>query len=190
MRRTAWLAAIALGALLSGLPAQAREVAGVAVAESARVGDAELVLNGAGVRSKFFVRVYVGALYLPVRADTVAAVLAQGGPRRVAMHVLYGEIAAGKLVDGWNDGFAANLTPPQLAALRPRIDRFNALFDTVHQGDVITLDYRPGAGTAVTIRGEHRGLVAGRDFNDALLRVWLGGAPADGDLKQAMLGGD
>ena len=54
---------------------------------------------------------------------------------------------------------------------------------------VIYLDYIPGRGTRVTINGESKGLIAGRDFNNALLDIWLGEEPADKGLKKAMLGG-
>lgn len=181
---------VAVTAWLVCLPAQAREVAGVTLAEQAAVGDVPLQLNGAGVRRKFFIKVYVGALYLPDTATTTAAVLAQDGPRRMAMHILYSEISSQKLVDGWNDGFSANLSATQLRELQPRIDQFNALFDTVNAGDVVQLDYLPGTGTTVTINGDVKGSVPGRDFNDALLRIWLGEEPADNGLKKAMLGAD
>jgi len=32
-------------------------------------------------------------------------------------------------------------------------------------------------------------VIPGEDFNRALLRIWLGDRPADGDLKRGMLGG-
>jgi hypothetical protein len=54
---------------------------------------------------------------------------------------------------------------------------------------VILLDYLPGAGTRVTIKGQVKGVIPGQDFNDALLEVWLGARPASGGLKRAMLGG-
>lgn len=168
----------------------AREVAGVVVPEGATVGDAALVLNGAGIRRKFFIKVYVGALYLPHRAQATAAVLDMPGPTRVTMHVLYDEIAAHKLVSAWNDGFEANLSANERSALAPRIDAFNALFDTVREGDEVRLDYVPEAGTQVFIRGQLRGTIPGADFHRALLKVWLGDHPADAGLKAAMLGGD
>jgi hypothetical protein len=63
------------------------------------------------------------------------------------------------------------------------------MFPTVKEGDVIYLDYIPGSGTRVTINGENKGLIPGRDFNNALLDIWLGEEPADKSLKKAMLGG-
>jgi len=54
-----------LGLLVMFLVAQsveAREIAGVTVPETVSIADRTLVLNGAGIRKKFFVKVYVGAL--------------------------------------------------------------------------------------------------------------------------------
>ena len=170
----------------------AATVAGIQVPETVRVteGSPQLSLNGAGIRKKLFVKVYVGALYLEHRADTVAGVLRQEGPNRVAMHVLYEEISGEKLIQGWEDGYSHNHSPEQMAALRERLDTFNGLFDSVRKGDLILLDFVPGEGTRVTIRGKLRGSVPGKDFNDALLKVWLGERPADEGLKESMLGKD
>ncbi len=188
--RTLLLALLSFAVLIT--PADGRSVASVEVPETATVAAElpRLVLNGAGVRKKFFVKVYVGALYLERPATTVAEVLRQEGPKRVAMHVLYGEISRENLIGGWEDGFANNQDPARMGQLRERLDAFNGLFDTVREGDLIWLDFIPGEGTRVTIRGQMRGTVPGKDFNDALLQVWLGERPADKGLKRSMLGQD
>ncbi len=185
-----WL--VVLSVVLWSASSPAAEVAGVQVPDTAEVteGGSALVLNGAGVRKKFFFKIYVGALYLPERARTLDAILSQMGPRRVLMHFLYGEVTGEQLVDGWNEGFENNHTKAEMASLRPRLEQFNALFETVKEGDRIVIDYLPASGTRVTIRDEVKGTVPGKDFNDALLRVWLGDKPASGDLKEAMLGGE
>ena len=129
--------------------AAALEVAGVNVPDSIQhPSGTELTLNGAGTRSKFFVSVYVGALYLSESATTTDAVLAQTDPNRVAMHFLYAEVSAKKLVAGWNDGFQDNHQESELTVLQPRIDQFNALFPTVKKGNVVLVDYTPGTGTS------------------------------------------
>jgi hypothetical protein len=167
----------------------AREVVGVNVPDTVSLGEARLVLNGAGVRSKFFVKVYVGALYLPAVQREAARLFEVDTPVAVHLHFLHSEVEAKKLVDAWNDGFNANHDAAQLAALKARIERFNALFRTVKRGDVVRIDYTPGHGTRVAISGEERGVIEGSDFRAALLRIWLGDSPADTDLKRAMLGG-
>jgi Chalcone isomerase-like len=168
----------------------ARDVAGVTLPDSITLaaGRPPLVLNGAGVRSKFFIKVYVGALYLPESTTNPWAVLRHTGPVAVHMYFVHSEVTKEKLVNAWNEGFAANLDPAEHAKLKERIERFNGLFRTVRQGDVVRLDYVPGTGTAVSINGDKRGVIEGEDFMHAWLRIWLGDHPADDDLKRAMLG--
>ena len=186
------LLALTLLMFALALPASAREVAGVTLPETLTLhnDDTPLVLNGAGIRRKFFFRIYVGALYLPRRVETAEAVLAQPGPKRVRMHFLYDEVPRAKLVKGWEEGFEANQDAASLAKLHPRLERFNALFPDVKRGDVIDLDYLPGRGTEVWINHSLAGSIEGGDFYRALLMVWLGAQPADADLREAMLGAD
>ena len=171
-------------------PMHAREFGGIQFPDTVALPEstASIALNGVGYRKKFFVKVYIGALYLPTKADSRDAAVKQDGPKRVLMHFVYDEVSAEKLVNGWNDGFENNLSEDAHAALRPRIEKFNAMFSTVKAGDEIKLDYIPGSGTRVTIKGDNKGIIEGRDFNDALLNIWLGEEPADGGLKDAMLG--
>ncbi len=177
--------------LLAALsPLHAAQVAGVSLAETVQAeGGQPLVLNGAGVRKKFLFRIYVGALYLPQRAASLDQVLAQSGPKRMLMHFLYDEVKNEQLVDAWNEGFAGNLTAAERAALQERIDTFNAWFETVRRHDQIVLDFLAGGDTRVTVKGQERGVIPGKDFQAALLKVWLGDKPADKDLKRALLGG-
>lgn len=182
--------------LLLCLPAQALELAGVAVPEKiyTNADGTALRLNGAGLRQRFFVNVYVGALYLPQPAHDSTAALELAGAKRMSLHVLHREIAAEKLVSAWNEGFEKNLPPQQFRALRPRIANFNGLFPVLRRGDRVDIDIVPrtdkGLATQVWINGALRGKVGGADFARALLLVWLGDRPVDADLKQALLGGD
>ena len=175
--------------LLLSLPAGAREIADVDVAETVvQTNGTTLHLNGAGIRSKFFFKIYIAALYLENINPDAAQVIESDGGKRMAMHFLYDEVDKDDLVEAWNDGFSGNGSPAQLADLSGQIAAFNALFDTVKSGDSIILDYIPGAGTSVSIRGENKGMVAGKPFNDLLLSIWLGKEPVSGDLRDDLLG--
>jgi len=170
------------------LVGHAKEVAGVNLPEQITLADTTLTLNGAGIRSKFFFDIYVGALYLPQKTRDAATATGMPGPKRVLMHFLYKEVSKEKLVDGWNDGFRNNLSRERFQALEPKLEAFNQLFTTVKRGDRITLDYLPETGTRVSINGQIKGSIPGEEFYSALLEVWLGKEPADSDLKEAMLG--
>lgn len=120
-------------------------------------------------------------------ASSAEEVIAADGEKRMIMHFLYSEVGKEKLVDGWNEGFEANCTKAELAALREKIDQFNSFFTDVKRGDVISLDFLPEQGTIVTIAGVKKGLVKGKDFNDALLKIWLGQEPVSSSLKKELL---
>ncbi len=175
--------------LLSG-PAEARTIAGVTVPESVHLGkdSGTYILNGAGIRKKFFIKVYVGALYLQTRSHDVESILKMEGAKRVSMHFVHSKVSVEKIIDGWNKGFSANLTSEELASLQGQLARFNALFRTVRKGDVIHIDFIPGRGTEVWLNNIKMGTVPGVDFYRALLKVWLGSHPADKELKKALLG--
>ncbi|MDD5300867.1 MAG: chalcone isomerase family protein [Gallionella sp.] len=182
---------IALFLLFLTAQAFAVEVAGVKLADSAHFGSRDLQLNGAGVRSRFFFDLYIAALYLPEKSTSAAAVLADGGEKRMALHLLV-DIGANRLLSGLSSAIAANHTPAELNALDAPLKEFSAIFhviDEMKKGDIITLDYLPGSGTQVGLNGVAKGTVGGAPFNSALLKVWLGDKPAQADLKQKLLGG-
>lgn len=56
------------------------------------------------------------------------------------------------------------------------------------KGDRLLFVYRPGAGLEVQANGRPLGSIEGKDFSDALFRVWLGGKVSDKTLKKGLLG--
>ena len=186
MKRTICLL---LTMLLFGPLVSAREIAGVTIPDTAQLSPdgTTLVLNDAGVRRKFFFKIYVAGLYLPSRQTTSMAIVKLPGPKRVRMHFLFKEVDREKLITGWEEGFANNLDSDSLAQLRSRLTQFNQLMSNMRQGDLIDLDFLPEEGTQVRFNGELQGRIEGADFYAALLQVWLGENPADSDLKSALL---
>lgn len=176
-------------ALFAASGAYAAEVAGVKLDDSQRVASGELVLNGAGLRSKLFIKLYVAALYLPQKANAAAAVLDAPGPRRMQLRLLR-EIGAETLHGALEEGLANNNTAVELDAIKAQSEQFGTLMKglgKVREGDSVTLDFTAD-GVAVSLNGEVRGKVAGAAFGKALLKVWLGEKPADAALKKALLG--
>ncbi|MGB0368446.1 MAG: chalcone isomerase family protein, partial [Flavobacteriales bacterium] len=56
------------------------------------------------------------------------------------------------------------------------------------EGNVFDIIYVPGTGVESYKNGQLEGTIEGMDFKKALFGIWLGEKPADGDLKEAMLG--
>ena len=182
------------GVLLLMLCAQlslAAEIEGVKLEERVRVGSADLQLNGAGIRTRLFFKVYVGALYLPERKSSATEVLALRGARRVSMTLLR-DLTARQIIDAFEEGFRANSSEAELAALKDQLGAFIAAINEIgdaKERTVITFDFLPESGTRLSADGAARGKpVPGEDFYVALLKIWLGDRPVDSKLKKAMLG--
>lgn len=183
--------------LLAGLlilvcaQAYGAEVAGVKFADTVKSGAAELVLNGAGLRTRVFFKVYVAGLYLPAKKNSSAEILAGSGPKRIAIHMLR-DVDAEDFSEALEKGIKDNHSEAELAGFATRIAALNAVMKQIKEaktGMVILLDWIPGTGTRITIDNQPRGnAIPGEDFYNALLRIWLGDNPAQADLKKAMLG--
>ena len=171
--------------------AGAAEVAGVKIDDRTRVGNAELTLNGAGLRKRVFFQVYAIGLYLPQKSPTPAAILQSSGAKRVAIHMLR-DVGADTFTEALADGIKANHSEAEAKALEPRVQQLGAVIAEIKEakkGMAIALDWNASA-TQVVIDGKPAGQpIDGEDFYRALLRIWIGDKPVQDDLKKALLGG-
>lgn len=152
-------------------------------------GGQQLVLNGIGLREKFWVDVYVGSLYLSQKSSNVAEILSQKAPWRIQLDFVYKEVESEKLLEAWREGFEKNQSRENLGALQERIEQFYRYFNSnVKAGERYVLDYLPEEGTRVTRNQQVLGTISGIDFKNALLEIWLGSKPADKNLKRGLLG--
>ena len=167
------------------------EVAGVKLEDKDRVANSDLTLNGAGLRKRAFFQVYAIGLYVPERKSAAADLIGGAATKRVAIHMLR-DVDADQFTDALADGMKGNHSEAEMKALEPRIKQLASIMAEMKEakkGMRITLDWLPGAGTAVTVDGKATGLpIAGEDFYRALLRIWLGDNPVQADLKKALLG--
>lgn len=180
----------ALVAALLAVPGlHAAEVAGVRIDEKLRVGSNDLVLNGAGIRSKFFIKIYVGALYVGEKSSSPAAIIDSPAPRRVSLRLLR-DLDAESLHAALDEGLRNNLSPAELVELKVPAEQLAVIMKGIgkaKEGDTVTIDFS-NDGVTVGLNGEVRGKVASAAFGRALLKVWLGEKPADASLKKALLG--
>jgi hypothetical protein len=192
MPRRALLAAVAAALLAAtGVRAQTIDVEGARYDSSVVLAGERLVLNGVGVRKRFMFDIYAGGLYVPQRAARTEELLAQPGPKRVALRFLR-DVDGELFVTSLNTGLKANHTEAELARWKSQVETLTRTIQTIalaRRGDSINFEYTPQDGTRVTVNGVTRGpLIPGADFYAAVLRVWLGETPADAGLKKGMLG--
>lgn len=167
------------------------ELAGVQLPERQTVAGSALVLNGAGIRYKAVFQVYTAGLYLTGKAETPEQVLATPGPKRLAITMLR-DIDSAELGKLFSRGMEDNMDRTAFSKLIPGVLRMSQVFSDNKQlkaGESLLIDWVPGAGTMLTIKGKVDGEPFKEpEFFDALMRIWLGKNPADWQLKEALLG--
>ena len=185
------LPVVALAAACA-LPAQAAEVNGVKIEDTATVAGKPVVLNGAGMRKKAFFNVYVAALYLPEKKTTTADVLAISAPKRMSL-TLQREVSSEDLSKSFVESMNNNSTKDEKAKIAAQMTKFGEVFsrmEKVKKGDVLNIDWVPGQGTVTTMNGKVFGeTLPDLAFYNAVMRIWLGDNPAQDNLKEALLSG-
>ncbi|HCL87084.1 MAG TPA: hypothetical protein DIC45_11470 [Comamonadaceae bacterium] len=180
--------------LLSAAPllaAQPVVVGDVTFPPTVQVQDRTLTLNGAGLRYKTVFKVYAAGLYLEKKAATPAEVQAQKGPKRLTVTMLR-DIDSSELGKLFARGMEDNMDRTAFSKLVPGVLRMSQIFSEhkmLKAGDTFAVDWLPGTGTLVIVKGQPQGEPFKEpEFFDALLGIWLGNQPADWKLKDALLG--
>lgn len=186
MRKSLISLALVLFISLASIAAVAASLAGVTLPDSQQVSGKNLVLNGLGLRTKVFVKVYVAGLYLEQKSSDPNAIMKSDTPKRIVMRFLY-HPSKGQMADAFNEGFADN-APDALKSMKADIDKLNGALDDLKSGDEMVFTYVPGTGTTMSINGKDKVTIAGQPFEEALLSIWLGPKPPTADVKKGMLG--
>ncbi|ROT98367.1 chalcone isomerase [Marinobacter sp. R17] len=169
-------------------PASALTLEGVDVPEQMKADSSDLVLNGAGVRSKWFLDLYVGSLFVPQKQSNPKAIIDADQPQAIRLDIISGMITSDRMTEATMEGFEAS-THGDMAPVKQEIDQFMGVFkEEIKEGDVFDLVYVPNEGVQVFKNGTKKDTIPGLEFKKALFGIWLSDEPAQEDLKEAMLG--
>lgn len=168
--------------------AAAKEIGGKNLPESITAGKDTLVLNGAGVRVKWFMDIYAGGLYLKQKNQDPQAIINADEPMAIKMHTISGLMSDEKMETAYREGFEKALNG-NTAPIQAKIEKFIAAHKgEINKDDVFDLVYVPGEGVSVYKNGRMITTIEGMDFKKPMFAIWLGEEPADSGLKTGMLG--
>lgn len=177
--------------LCMGAWAAPTEISGVKVEDPVEVQGSKLQLNGAGIRYKAVFKVYVAALYTGKKIATPEELYAAPGPKRISITLLR-EIDSNELGKGFTKAFEENSPKSEMAKMIPGLVRMGQIFADQKKllaGENFTIDWLPGTGAVITVKGKQQGEPFKEvEFFNALMRIWVGPQPADWKLKDALLG--
>ena len=184
----AGLAALIVSFTLLAAPV---EVGGVKIEDALDLQGSKLQLNGSGVRYKAIFKVYAAGLYVGKKVSTPEELFAAPGPKRMSITLLR-EIDSSELGKAFTKGFEENSPKGEMSKLIPGLIKMGQIFSDQKKmmaGENFTIDWIPGTGTIITVKGKAQGEPFKEpEFYAALMRIWLGPSPADFKLKDALLG--
>ena len=186
-----WALGVCAFILAGSAWSQAVTVADVKYEPTQTLGDSTVQLNGAGVRYKAVFKVYTAGLYLEKKASTPQEVASQRGPKRLSITMLR-EIDSTELGKLFSRGMEDNMDRAAFSRIVPGVLRMSQIFSDHKKpqaGDQFMIDWIPGTGTVITVKGKVQGEPFKEpEFFNALMGIWLGNLPADFKLKDALLG--
>jgi hypothetical protein len=146
-----------------------------------------LVLNGAGMRTKAFIDMYKGALYLERVNTNAQQIIDADRPMAITLYITSGLIGQKTMTDAAMEGFQ-KATKGNIQPIEVEIAIFLSVFNNIKKGDIYTFLYTPEEGTEVFVGEDIMATIPGLEFKKALFGIWLGDDPVQESLKSKMLG--
>lgn len=191
MKNTASILAYGLFVAMLAMPAHSRVIEGFEFPEviPANSDHPELRLNGAAIRNYYYmVDTYVGLMYLENPGPIAETIVNDDGYKRMIYHILMKRVSGRRIAKALYEAMQLNVSREEAELLDERLHQLVKMFDTkMVKGDAGVLDYIPGKGTQVTISGKVKGIIPGKDFYDALMKIWVGEHPVSQAFKEDIL---
>lgn len=151
---------------------------------------AELKLNGASMRILYgVVDTYIGKLYVENPTTDPDALIAADEYKRMVFHTVLKRVSGRRMATALYEALQLNTTPEEAKVLETRIQQVIEMFDTrFKKGEDGYIEWVPGKGSRIVVKGEVKGIVPGKDLNDAILRIWIGENPVGDAFKKQVLG--
>ena len=163
------------------------KINGISFTDTYPAGKEKLVINGGGTRVKYWMDMYVAALYLNEKSSDAAKIVSADASQAIRLCIVSSLITSAKMTDAVNEGFEKS-TGGHPEKFKDQITKFKGAFsEEIKKGDVFDIVY---AGQKIMIykNGKMKSEIEGLEFKKAVFGIWLGEEPADSGLKSGMLG--
>lgn len=170
--------------ILMAAPAAALLVAGVPLEPTITVNERPLQLNGYGIRTKWWVKVYIGSLYTAKPVSTVPEMTADPSDKLIRLNFVHSKVDREKITEAIKEGFA-NTSMGGTDVAR----KFLALFSRdFMRGDMVDLVLGADGTVVYKHNNQVMGTIVSKQLVKGILGIYFGPVPADEALKKGMLG--
>ena len=136
----------------------ADSLAGISMADNITVENETLILNGLGLREKYWVDVYVAGLYLPQKMSNGDDIIKANITKRIQVEFIYSSVPQAKMIVVLEE----NILPTIHSSLQKPLHLFanGSWMQDFTSGDVVMFDYNPTTQTTtIYINGSTRGSI-------------------------------
>lgn len=176
--------------LLGGAMAWAgdMEIADVTFPDQKVVDGKTLQLNGVALKTKFFIKVFAGGLYLENPTKDATEAIESEQVKHYYLHYLTSRATAKKLQNGFKEAIE-DANPPELVKkYRKEIDLYASWLDQdMAPGATSVSTYVPGKGLTLVFKGQEKGTISDKIFAQMYFRYNLG-EDADSSMREGYLG--
>jgi hypothetical protein len=177
-------------AIMSNFALSQITLKGVTMPASIEYDSVPLVLNGAGIRNKYFIDVYVAGLYLKAKSIKEKAITDADETMAVRLHIISSTVTMDRMAEAIREGFDRSMLG-RTQKFRSQIDMAVEIFksEPVKVNDIYDIWYIPNKGVVAFKNGINLNiLIPGLPFKKAMFGIWLCPNPVDKKLKVGMLG--
>ncbi len=209
MKRIIFIALTGLLLSSSGLFAAPVIVSGIKFPDKIGYNKKVLYLNGAGIRTKFFMNIYVAGLYVTKKTNDAATIINANEAMTMRVTIISSMLTGETMENAIREGFERSMNG-NVSEIKEQIDLCCKLFtdSPTKVGDQYDLNFTPGIGFSSTKNGKSyttsqfgkfsngqsdEGNLAfspGKNniFKKATFGIWLGDDPVDEGLRESLLG--
>ena len=167
--------------------AQARQINGVDLPDTLTIDHNKLVLNGAGIRSKYFLDVYVAGLYLPAKIHNADQIIKADEIQSIRLVITSSLITHRRLYESIEDGVRKS-AGKDFSRYKPMLSQLEQVLTfEVKSGDEFDFTFIPGEGTYFYRNGTLLRQLKDEQFKQVLFGIWLGKDPVQSSLKEDLL---
>ncbi len=167
----------------------AAELAGVTFPDTFSLEEHDLSLRGIGLREKYWIDIYVAALYLPqsfiAKQPTATEIILADVPKSIQTEFIFPNVPKEKMIETLQENI--NNNPKISDSTRLKMKQCEMWMEDYEDGDQVSFDYVPGIGTSIIVKGTKKGTIEGLDFMKALFSIFIGKNPASQQLKSGLL---
>lgn len=165
-----------------------KKVAGVNYPSTFKTENTTLVLNGAGIRSMWFIDLYTAGVYISKKSSEANEIINCDCIQAFRIVITSSLVTTDKFNAAIDEALNKSMNN-NTSSIAKEIEQLKTALGTgLKVNDEFLLVYNPSEGLKVYKNKEYRDTIKGLNFKKETMKIWLGEKCINDDLKEDLLG--